>query len=68
MLISVAGICGLRILWISTIFQVPRFHTPDWLFVSYPISWLVTFVAQFVLFVVLYRKQAAAHREYAVEG
>lgn len=68
MLISVAGICGLRILWISTIFQMPRFHTPDWLFVSYPISWLVTFVAQFVLFAVLYRKQAAAHREYAAEG
>lgn len=68
MLISVAGICGMRIIWIYTIFQIPRFHTPDWLFVSYPISWFVTLIPQFILFVVLYRKQAAAHRQLMGEA
>ena len=58
MLVSVLGVCGLRILWASTIFQMPQFHTPDWLFVSYPISWAVTFTAQLVLYIVVYRRYA----------
>ena len=62
MLISVAGICGVRIIWIYTIFQVPSFHTPDWLFVSYPISWVTALIPQFILFAMLYKKQAAAHK------
>ena len=67
MLISVLGICGLRICWVYTIFQIPQFHTADGLFVSYPISWGVTFVAQFVLYVMVYRKQAAAYRQESAE-
>lgn len=63
MLISVLGICGLRICWIYTIFQMPQFHTPDWLFVSYPISWVVTFFAQFALYLIVYRKRSAAYQE-----
>ena len=62
MLISVAGICGVRIIWIYTIFQVPSFHTPDWLFVSYPISWVTALIPQIILFTMLYKKQAAAHK------
>ena len=56
MLISVLGICGLRIAWVSTVFQLEQFHTPGWLFVSYPISWAVTFAAQLVLYLIVYRK------------
>ncbi len=30
MLVSLVGACGLRLLWIATIFQLPQFHTmPD---------------------------------------
>ena len=49
-IISVLGICGLRILWIYTIFQIPALHTPQCLFLSYPISWIVTMIAQMILF------------------
>ena len=56
MLISVFGICILRIVWITTVFQIPQFHTPDWLFATYPISWVVTLVMQFVAFSVDYKK------------
>ena len=56
MLISVFGICILRIVWITTVFQIPQFHTPDWLFATYPISWVVTLVMQFVAFAVVYKK------------
>lgn len=56
MLISVLGVCGIRIGWIYTIFQIPRFHTPQCLYFSYTISWAITFVIQLFAFIVVYRK------------
>ena len=55
MIISVLGVCGLRIGWISTVFQIPAFHTPQCLFLSYPVSWIITFVAQMMAFRRVYR-------------
>ena len=63
MLISVLGVCGIRIGWIYTIFQIPRFHTPQCLYISYPISWTVTFLCQMVAFIVVYKKHAQLYRE-----
>ena len=56
MVISVLGVCGIRIGWIMTIFQVPAFHTPQSLYISYPISWGITFLFQFFAFFYVYRK------------
>ena len=56
MIISVLGVCGIRIGWILTIFQVPQFHTPQCLFISYPVSWTVTFLCQLMAFWWVYRK------------
>ena len=56
MAISVLGVCGMRIGWIYTIFQLPRYHTPQSLFVSYPISWTLTFLCQMIAFLMVYRK------------
>ena len=60
MLISILGVCGFRIVWIYTIFQVPEFHTPQCLFFSYLVSWVITFIAQLIAFFVVYRRQARA--------
>ncbi len=57
MLISVLGVCGIRLLWIATIFQIPQFHTTDCLYISYGVSWVATFVCQFVAFWLVYRNQ-----------
>lgn len=57
MLISILGVCAFRVFWIFTIFQIPGFHTPQCLFLSYPISWTVTFACQLSAFLYLYRKQ-----------
>ena len=57
MIISVLGICGLRILWIYTIFQIPAFHTPQCLYISYAVSWGVTFLCQLVAFFIVYRRR-----------
>lgn len=54
--VSMLGACGLRLLWVFTIFRVPQFHTEEILFMSYPISWIVTFLTHFVCFCIV-RKQ-----------
>ncbi len=43
MIITLVGACGLRIVYLATFFQIPRFHTYQSIFYSYPISWVVTF-------------------------
>ena len=56
MLISLLGICGLRILWMLTVFRIPSFHTPACLYLAYPISWLVTYLADLALYRYSYKK------------
>lgn len=56
MVITVAGVCGMRIVWIYTIFQTPAFHTASCLFISYPISWILTFIAEFIAFLIIFKR------------
>ena len=57
MIISVLGVCGIRIGWIATIFQIPAFHTPQSLYLSYAFSWAVTFVCELIAFRKIYQQQ-----------
>lgn len=54
MIVSLVGACGLRLLWIFTLFQTSRFHAIEYLFATYPVSWTVTFVAHVVCFVIIW--------------
>ena len=47
---SLIGACLFRIIWLFTIFLIPQFHTPATIFLSYPISWILTFVANVVFY------------------
>ena len=58
MAISIFGICVLRIVWIYTVFSAYR--TFEMLIVSYPVSWIVTLVAQYVCYGIVKRKTVAA--------
>ena len=55
-LVSLAGACGLRIVWVCTVFQLDR--TIFTLYMSYPVSWTVTFIAHIACFVHFYRRWA----------
>ena len=55
-IVSLLGACGLRILWIFTIFQIPEYHTEFMLFVSYPVSWTITFLVHFICYIFMRRK------------
>ena len=50
------GACIFRIIWLFTIFQIPAFHQPATIFISYPISWLLTFIANLIFYNVYIRK------------
>ena len=54
MLISLIGICGIRILWLQTIFKI--FPTTESIYLSYPISWLMASLGNLILFICIYRK------------
>lgn len=54
MVFSIAGICGVRLLWIATVFA--KYNTLTVLFWSYPISWALSFVAQGIMAVYYFKK------------
>jgi len=54
LIISTMGACGFRIIWIATVFSSIR--TLECLYLSWPISWLLTMSAHYLLFFIAYRK------------
>lgn len=54
MLVSLTGACLFRIVWIYTIFQEVR--TLPCLYISYPISWILTFSVHLICFLFVYKK------------
>lgn len=69
MLVSLTGACLLRIVWIWTFFRWT--HTLEMLYISYPISWIVTAAVHAVCYFVIWKKlrakleQAAPQTEQA---
>ena len=54
MIVSLVGVCGIRIGWIYTIFQYE--HTLMSLYLSYPVSWVITGAVHFASFLYVYSK------------
>lgn len=54
MIISIFGSCILRIIWV--LFVLPLNHTLTVLYWAYPISWTVTFILQFMLYIFVRNK------------
>jgi Na+-driven multidrug efflux pump len=61
MVATVVGSCGLRLVWVFTVFDHFRatfsdIHSYMLLLVSYPISWLLTFIVLFSYYCVVKKK------------
>ena len=54
MIVSLLGACGLRILWLATIFNM--YHTIEMVYISYPVSWIITAFAHVITFIFVFRK------------
>ena len=53
--VSLTGACGLRVVWIFTVFAIDR---SLWtLYLSYPVSWGLTALAHFICFLVVLKRQ-----------
>ena len=66
--ISLIGACLLRVIWLWTVF--PLSQTLPTIFISYPITWIVTTLTAFIVIQVLLRKMlrersASAEQEIA---
>ena len=55
MVVSILGACGLRILYIYTVFAA--YHTLPVLYLSYPVSWIITSLAHAVCLFFIRRKE-----------
>lgn len=56
MIVSLVGACGLRLLWIATVFQIPEYHSLTTVYISYPITWTITLTVHAVTFALAARK------------
>lgn len=60
MIVSIVGVCGFRIAWIYLIFRqytaFTDYHDLNMLYISYPISWIITFLIHLVTYLVYSRK------------
>src|SRR5574344_983157 len=54
--VNMFGACILRIVWISTVFSIPQYHTLTCLYLAYPGSWIVTAIILAVCYLVVRRK------------
>ena len=59
--ISILGICAFRIAWIYTVFQIPQYHTPGNLFISYPISWAITLLVELLVLMKMLQRTGKSH-------
>lgn len=64
MLVTILGVCGIRILWIFTVFAQHRTLTT--LYISYPISWIVTAVIHLICYSVVVRKLIRSTTEVSI--
>lgn len=60
-IVSMIGACGLRLVWIFTIFAEEKYHTTRMLYLSYPLSWSITTLAHVICFLIVWRGIKRAH-------
>lgn len=59
MIISIVGVCVLRVVWVATVFAVVG--TLSSLLLCYSVTWAITFIAQFIAFSVIYKRKKAQY-------
>ena len=55
MVTSIIGVCGIRVLWILTVFK--KIGTFEALYLCYPLSWIGTVTMHTLMFLVLFRRE-----------
>lgn len=58
MIVTVVGVCGVRIVYIFTVFTYIN-HTFEGLFLSYPVSWAATAIIHYICLMIVRKKKLA---------
>ena len=66
MIVSLTGACLLRIVWIMTVFA--QNHTLTVLYLSYPVSWFVTFAIHFLCYMIVAGKRLEKQKGEPLPG
>ena len=64
-IVSLLGICGFRIFWVYVVFS--QIRTLECLYTSYPISWILTFGTQLILYFIFRNRAFAANEKRTLE-
>ena len=56
MIVSLCGVCGVRLTWLFTVFEMEEYHKVETVYISYPISWLFTFLIHLISYLVINKK------------
>lgn len=56
MIVSLIGACGLRIIFLMTAFKLEQFHKIEMVYMTYIVSWSLTFIAHIVTYFIVRRK------------
>ena len=56
MFVSLIGICLIRVLFILIVFPLEQFHSLEFLFFTYPLSWVFTALAHFICYLIFLKK------------
>lgn len=57
MVITIVGVCVMRIVWIYTVFSMPQYYSFAGLMISYPISWFLTFAAVYAAYILILKNR-----------
>ena len=52
---SLICVCGARLLWIATVFQMPQYHTVRGLYTAFPVSYVLSLIVQSVCLIIMFK-------------
>lgn len=55
-IVSMLGACGLRLVWLATIFQIEQFHQVTTIYAAYPVTWTITLIAQLICYLIVKKR------------
>ena len=56
MIMTLVWSCGLRIIWLQTVFRIDQFHKIETVYMIYPISWVITLIAHLITYLVVKKR------------
>lgn len=61
MIVTMVGVCGLRVIWVYTVFV--KYRSMLTLYLSYPVSWFITGLVLITMYAITFRKLIKRSRE-----